>query len=327
MSLVSVLPFAGTLKHWWHETDGEPDRLQFMALKLVEVSAFLGNGLARSFRPSATQRASGDAPAAQPPNAVPEDPTVVVVVPVFCRTAGDVDRVEALLASLNAQTRRCQVVLVDDCSPVCAPSAGAHVINLDRNVGPAAARNKGIERALALGADVVALTDADCVPRADWIASVIAAFHGERRAHAISGATWSKDSSALGRYHERNGTLNGRLLRGQDRLLYGPTCNLSLAAPLAQEIRFDESYRLAASEDIDFCFRANRRGWSILHAPGVVVQHDYGYDGLSRFKKVQRMWNQFQRYSIGERHLLRMHPDYGQVFEGSREISLDARRD
>jgi len=322
LSFVSALPFADTFAYWWRELEGDPGRMRFMTLKALEVSAFLGNRLSRRSR---ARSASCQPLAMVPPkgpNIVSPDSLVVVVVPVYCCTDQDVGLVDSLLEGIARQTRTCRTLLIDDGSPRMASWRGVEVIRLDRNSGPAAARNRGLDRAGELGADVVAFLDADCVPSATWVAELVAAFLAERRAHAISGATWSRDRSALARYQERNGTLNGRRLRGQDRLLYGPTCNLALCGELVRSHRFDESFRIAAAEDIDFCYRAIYRGWSIYHAPDAVVWHDYGYDRLGQVSRVLRLWGQFRRYARGERLLLRKHPEYHRDFEGSSEIPL-----
>jgi len=320
MSFVSALPLLDTLAYWWRKLAGEPGRPWFMALKMIEVSAFLDNRLRHS--------GAGDhAPvraflADRPPNAVPADPSVVVVVPAYCRSREDDQRIRALLDALASQTRGCRALLVDDGSPLRVAARGVEVLRLDGNRGPAAARNCGLARALQLRANVVALTDSDCVPDRGWIEELVSAFRAERRAHAISGATWSLDRSRLGRYHERNGTLNGRQLRGGARLLYGPTCNLALTAELARSIRFDETFRTAAAEDIDFCFRANKSGWAIYHGPRAVVRHDFGYDGPGALASIRKFWRQFRRYARGERQLLRKHPTYCRVFADSAELAL-----
>lgn len=322
MSFVSALPFADTFAYWWRELEGDPGRIRFMTLKALEVSAFLGNHFFRRrtaksvpHAPLATLRPKG-------PNLVSPDARVVVVVPIYCVTDQDVALVDSLLDGIARQTRSCRALLIDDGSPRSVAWRGVEVIRLDRNSGPAAARNRGLDRAVELGADVVAFLDADCVPADSWVAELVAAFVAEPRAHAISGATWSRGASALARYQDRNGTLNGRRLRGQERLLYGPTCNLAVCSELARAHRFDESFRFAAAEDIDFCYRAIYQGWSIYHAPDAVVWHDYGYDRLSRVNRVLRMWRQFRRYARGERQLLRKHPDYHRDFQGSSEIPL-----
>ena len=321
MSFVSVLPFGDTFEHWWFKLAGEPGRLRFMAAKVFEASAFVGAGpllrrLPKSDSPDPTPSAS------RPENTVPADPVVVVVVPVYSRNNEDARRVDALVASLDGQSRPCRTLLVDDGSPHRTAPAGAELIQLGANRGPAAARNRGLERALELDADIVAFTDSDCVTGPAWVESIVRAFHADRRAHAVSGATWSLDRAYLGRYHERNGTLNGRALRGDEGLLYGPTCNFAVCANLARALRFDEGFRTAAAEDIDFCYRARIDGWNIRYAEAAVVRHDYGYDDLGTVGRLLRFWQQFRRYARGARMLLKKHPGYVGAFARSTEISL-----
>ena len=86
---------------------------------------------------------------------------------------------------------------------------------------------------------------------------------------------------------------------------------------------FDPSFPTAAAEDIDFCLRALRQGWSIAHCPQMRVDHDFGYDGLSRRARLRRLWRQFRRYAQGERRLLQAHPGYGALFEASTEIAAE----
>lgn len=321
MSFVSVLPFGDTFEHWWRELDGDPGRLRFMALKTLEASAFMGNRLAHRGRTTVTS--PGQAPIErQPMNAVPDHPVVVVIVPVYCQSQRDARRVDALLRGLETQSYPCHPVLIDDGSPHWQHRSGIEIIQLGRNLGPATARNRGLDRAIEIGAHVVAFTDSDCIPGPGWIRSLVSAFQKDRRAHAISGATWSLDRSSLGRYHERNGTLNGRRLHGEDFLLYGPTCNLAVSAELARGMRFDESFRIAAAEDIDFCYRANLLGWSIHHAERAVVHHNYGYDGVGWVGKFLRFWRQHRRYARGEKLLLKKHPSYVEAFADSTEIPL-----
>lgn len=321
MSFVSVLPFGDTFEHWWFKLAGEPGRLRFMAVKVLEATAFVGAGPVLPHLPKANAL-HPVAQRKQSENTVPADPMVVVVVPVYCRTADDARRVGALVASLAGQSRPCRTVLVDDGSPSWTVPAGVELLQLGENAGPAAARNRGLERALELGADIVAFTDSDCVPGEDWVRSIVAAFQSDRGAHAISGATWSLDDAYLGRYHERNGTLNGRALTEGEGLLYGPTCNFAVCAELARALRFDEAFRTAAAEDIDYCYRARHDGWTVRHAESVVVRHDYGYDDLGTAGGLLRFWRQFRRYARGARLLLEKHPGYVEAFARSSEISL-----
>jgi GT2 family glycosyltransferase len=316
VSLTAALPYGQTLDYWWEKLDGHPARRRFMTIKALEVAAFASNG-----RHNARVSEGADAivfPTVREPEPWPSDPRLAVVVPIHARSAADARMAQRLVERIRAQTLApAQIIVVDDASPWSVELA-AEVIRLPANRGPAHARNVGIHRALAASPAAVALTDMDCVPTVGWLQAAAAHFAEHPLAHGISGRTDAYDQSWLGRYHELNGTLNGRSLG--DGLLYGPTCNLVLRAEVCRDVAFDESFPTAAAEDIDFCLRARLRGWRFEHAAAVRVAHDFGYDGLSKPRKLNRIWRQFRRYAGGERRLLSAHPGYGRLFEVSEEI-------
>ncbi len=317
MSLVSVLPYGETLDYWWEKLAGQPHRRRFMAVKLLEVAAFVPNGrhnarLARDAHPITLPPVRG-------PLAWPSGGRIAVVVPVYARAASDLRMAERLAARLKEQScLASSVIFVDDASPM-PLELDADVVRLDVNGGPAHARNVGIRHALETQPDAIALTDMDCIPDLDWVAAIGRHFAREPGTHILSGRTDAYDRCWLGRYHEVNGTLNGRRL--DDGLLYGPSCNLALRAEVCREVEFDASFPTAAAEDIDLCLRARRRGWRIEHSPEMKVRHDFGYDELPQLARMGRVWRQFRRYAKGERRLLRAHPGYGWLFEASQEIA------
>ncbi len=171
---------------------------------------------------------------------------------------------------------------------VACPLAPAVLVHrLPANRGPAAARNVGLLAAAALGASVVLFLDADCQPAADWVAAMLAA---QAAAPGLVGGCTvaSRPGTPVGMFHDAFGTLNGR--RAPDgSLLYAPSCNLSAnlaslrsaaarggacaretssaggsrcssgSAP-AELLLFDESFRTAAFEDVEFCVRARKAG-------------------------------------------------------------------
>ena len=106
------------------------------------------------------------------------EPTGVVAVVVTYRP--DVAATTVLLRALAPQVDR--VVLVDNGSPPEAVdalraevgAAGGELLALGENRGIAAAQNAGLERALALGATAVLLSDQDSVPAPDMVARLLA---------------------------------------------------------------------------------------------------------------------------------------------------------
>ena len=83
-------------------------------------------------------------------------------------------------------------------------------------------------------------------------------------------------------FHDVCGTLNGRMFK-DGSLLYGCTCNLSIAVDLVP-LSFDESFRSASFEDVDFCVCACKRGIPMTYNKDAVVRHHYdpGIMGLFR---------------------------------------------
>jgi GT2 family glycosyltransferase len=211
--------------------------------------------------------------------------------------------VEALLR----QPEIARVVVVDDAGPVRPPPVGGRVevLSTGWNAGPAAARNRGIERALELGARFVLFTDHDCSCDAGWAAALVGAL--EAGHVAASGVTRSLGSTWLDRYQDFAGALNGRwALPDRETLIYGPSCNLAVRAELLADLRFDERFPTAAGEDYDFCHRLRRRG-TIAFVPAAVVRHDFGYGGTLR--GLPRFLRQVRRYGAADALLWEKHPE------------------
>src|SRR5262245_61424835 len=94
-------------------------------------------------------------------------PFVSVIIPVF----GDVEPLATCLDHLEHQTysRACfEVIVADNGCPDLARAVRGRDVRVVREPKPGsyAARNAGL--AIAAG-EIIAFTDADCLPSADWI--------------------------------------------------------------------------------------------------------------------------------------------------------------
>jgi len=213
----------------------------------------------------------------------------VLIVPCYIRTTWDVDCLLRLLRTVKAQTVPFErVYLVDDASPSnykVEPGLVDH-IHLSSNGGPAKARNVGIERALAFGAQHLMFTDHDCVLDSGWNEQMTRLLKTISFG-AVGGMTYSWGSTLLDYYHDINGTLNGKwLLPGKKELWYMPSLNFGMKAEVAAEFTFDERFPTAAGEDVDLCLRLRSR-YKIGFCPDAKLWHDFGYrstlTGLRRF--------------------------------------------
>ena len=237
---------------------------------------------------------------------------IVLVIPVLVRSARDAAWLARCVSSAATQERLDRILVVDDGSPLRLPvlPPGVEVLRVDVNGGPAAARNRGIDRAIALGARIVLFTDSDCILEPGWAAAMVR-FLDRGQDVAAGGVTRALGSTLLDRYNDFSGALNGRwILPAYRELLYAPTCNLAVRTSALDGLRFDERFRAAAGEDVELCVRLRRVG-SIGLNPAAVVRHDFGYGGAVR--GLRRFASLFAKYAAADALLHATHPELRHV--------------
>ncbi|CAM6019312.1 unnamed protein product [Sphagnum balticum] len=286
-------------------------------------------------------------------------PTVVVVIPVYVRTLQQRKEVLELVTSLANQTYKpAQVLLVDDASPLQWYNIGTSVmpaqcggekqaeevaasvklpegfklIKCPKNHGPAAARSLGLGLAMTEHqAQIVNFIDSDCEADIHWVEAMVKAHYkelvksktsaeGTMIGAILSGVTYAYGNTAVDKFHDHYGTLNGRIKINGEGLLYGPSCNISIriCKKLISEVGgFDESFPKAAFEDVDFCVRANKCGILTQCAKDAKVWHKYGVS-------LPQLFRMFQRYGASEWAVLERHPEYMELYGASYHIPAQA---
>ncbi|KAG9293891.1 hypothetical protein G9A89_019229 [Geosiphon pyriformis] len=284
--------------------------------------------------------------------------TVAVIVPTLLNTEKDMSQLKRLLESLAWQSRVPNIVIVvDDGSKLIYKESeirpdgydlSIEVLRLKINMGPAAARNRGVRLATKYNPLLVMFTDHDCIPESDWIQVGINAFCQSKQTFGnenfiLSGQTRSYENTWFDFYHNIFGTLNGRYLpHDNNSLLYGTTCNLAIPFCLALRVPFEEDFKNAGFEDIDLCVRARKMGARTWFVVDMKVIHDFGYLGPPKVEKddgelitaqegnweqfkrffhnLRRFWLQFCRYGEWEPLMNAKHPEYIDWFNVSKEI-------
>lgn len=196
-------------------------------------------------------------------------PLVSVVVPVLDGGRGLADCLDALQHQRGAP--EFEVVVVDNGSrDGSADLARTHpvspVVVDERRRGSYAARNAGIR--VATG-ELLAFTDADCLPAADWVARGAAALGtspvvGGRvsPARSLAPSTWERYDSAV--YLRQADLVN---LQG-----YAATANLWVRAQALERVgHFDP--QLLSSGDLEWGHRAAAAGLPTAYREDVVVVH------------------------------------------------------
>ena len=160
--------------------------------------------------------------------------------------------------------------------------------------GQVAALNAGLE---ATTGEIIAITDDDTIPRADWIARIEAHFRADSRLGGVGG----RDV-----VHTPDGVLEGQRsvvgkvqwfgrLVGNHHLAspFQPSAdvlkgaNMAYRARAVGDLRFDSVLRGAGAQvcnDLAFSLAVKGRGWRLLYDPQVAVDH---YPAV-RFDRDQR---------------------------------------
>lgn len=200
---------------------------------------------------------------------------VTVVVPVRDRER----QLDRLLGSLPVGL---PVVVVDDASVdrrgtrLVAESYGARWVGLDHNVGPAAARDRGLRE---VATPFVAFVDSDVEPRAGWLGTLRRHLDDPALALVaprVLGSDPGAGKGWLDRYEQARSSLDlgaePAAVRIRGRVAYLPSACL-LARVSALGDGFDPDLR--CGEDVDLVWRLLRAGWRVRYEPAAVVRHDH----------------------------------------------------
>jgi GT2 family glycosyltransferase len=207
-----------------------------------------------------------------------DEPTFTVVIPTYGRP-DLLARCLGALARIDPPDGGFEVIVVDDGSPdrldpVVSDYAGSMALRLcrKRNGGPASARNLGAR--VARG-DWLAFLDDDCVPKPGWLRGFEAARTNEPGGAAGGGIT-TTDCDTI--YSVASNLLLTYLYDYYNRPgapgHFYATANLACSRQTFLEVGgFDETFRIAAAEDRDFCDRWVEHGHAICYSPEALVDH------------------------------------------------------
>ncbi|MFI1212959.1 mycofactocin biosynthesis glycosyltransferase MftF [Streptomyces sp. NPDC020802] len=231
------------------------------------------------------------------------DPRYTVVVPVRDR-ARQLDR---LLGSVGT---RSPVVVVDDASrrpgdvAAVAVRHGARLVRLPTNLGPAGARNAGLQ---LVTTPYVVFADSDVVLAPETVPTLLRHFTDPRVAMAVPrivGLPTAGSSSWIGRYEEARSSLDlGRHPAG-----VRPGTPVSWASTACVVARVDAlgdgfDATLRVGEDVDLCWRLVEQGRRVRYEPTVEAAHEHRV----------RLADWFLRkavYGTGAGPLAQRHPRY-----------------
>jgi mycofactocin system glycosyltransferase len=209
------------------------------------------------------------------------DPTYQPTVSVVVTVRNEADHIGACLDALEELVYpEYEVLVVDDSSTdgtrsiIKSHPCQPRLIELgepDSPIGIGAARNEGVA---AANNEVVALTDADCRPRPDWLAELVPVLGVS---DVVGGRVRPATETGASAYEAVNSSLDmgsrAARIRRDGRTPYLPTANLLTRTTVAETVGFPNRN---VAEDVKFCWTALEQGYDVVYEPEGVVDHDYG---------------------------------------------------
>lgn len=206
--------------------------------------------------------------------------TVAAVVPHWNRR----DLLEELLPTICAQTVPFdEVIVVDngstDGSAETASRAGARVVRFEKNLGFAAAVNRGIE---AAGADWIAILNNDVTLDSAWLANLLAASDGNSFVtgkilrygdHSIIDGMFDEISRGACAYRCGFGNADSEVWNQPRRVRFAPMTAALFRRELFREVGLLDERFGSYLEDVDFGLRAALAGRTGSYVPAAVAYH------------------------------------------------------
>lgn len=244
------------------------------------------------------------------------NPSVSVIVPVL----NGEDVLGDCLRALEAQTYAgaVEVVVINDgstdhTSEVARSFAGVKLIEQE-NRGRAAARNRGVAES---SGTIIAFTDADCVPRPDWLEKLLPRLGEHDRRGIVGGSITIPPVCNLWQRLDHQAWAHSI---GPDTpagpTLFGSTASMCLLRSVFEEVGgFDD--RLRGSEDSDLAFRIHSAGYENFFEPAAVVEHHHPRTTMASFLRQRFNYGRWTIQTVLKHKPL---PPYSRMFPNSRVL-------
>ena len=218
-------------------------------------------------------------------------PLVSVIIPVY----NDGERLRLCLEALAQQTYSCdrfEIIVVDNGSdataniPEIVEQFEGVIAEFESTPGSYAARNQGIS--VAQG-EIIAFTDADCIPAPNWIEQGVAYLQGTSNCGLVGGEIeifWREPSqpSTIELYES---ILAFRQQDCIEKHHYSVTANLFTFKKVINAVGMFNS-QLKSNGDIEWGNRIYAQGYQQVYADDVLVKHPAVYSFGQLRKKVIR---------------------------------------
>lgn len=223
-----------------------------------------------------------------------------IIIPAY-NSEKTVDLCLQALLSQSVPRELYEIILVDDGST----DATAEIVqpypviyHYQKNTGPAAARNQGVE--LAKG-EIVLFTDSDCVPDHCWIQEMASPFIKNPKISGVKGAYKTKQRGLTARFAQAEFEDRFTLLEKSAFIDMVDTYSAAFKREVFLKAGgFDPSFPVANNEDTELSYRLVSAGHLFVFNPSAFVYHTHP-DTLKKYLKI-KFWRGYWRIVVYARY-------------------------
>lgn len=212
---------------------------------------------------------------------------VSVVVPVF----NGRETIAACLESLLKQElprEGLEIIVVDDGSrdgtlAVVSKYPSVRVVSQPRNMGPAAARNRGAQEAIG---EIILFTDADCVPGENWVADMVRSFEDDPGVTGVKGVYRTRQLDLTARFVQLEFEFKYERMKRRETIAFIDTYSAGYRRQVFLESGgFHTGFPVASTEDIELSFRLASKGYRMVFNPRAYVYHQHPASWIDYMKR------------------------------------------
>jgi len=228
-------------------------------------------------------------------------PKITVIIPAYNAEKTIKKTLDAVL-SQDLSKNRFEIIVVNDGSTdntkkIVSKFKKVKLVSI-KHSGPAVARNRGAK--VAKG-EIIAFTDADCVPKNDWLKNLISPFKKSETVGVAGTYETLNKNQFMARFIGYEIEQRHESMKKLASIDFVGTYNCAYRKSIFRKIYgFDESFLVASGEDPELSFRMKKAGHKIVFRPKAIVLHSHP-DTLKKYLK-QKYNRAFWKVFLYKRH-------------------------
>jgi glycosyltransferase involved in cell wall biosynthesis len=203
-------------------------------------------------------------------------PAISVIIPAKNAQNTLDDCLKAVMSQDNFRIEKdYEIIVVDDGSTddtrKIAERVGVYVISQE-NKGPASARNSGVN--LARG-EIIAFTDADCIPARDWLVKLTSVFSDPQVA-GVRGVYATTEKKIISRFVQAEYAFKYERTKKYKVIDFIDTYSAAYRRQIfVDNAGFNEIFPVPSVEDQELSFRLSTKGFKLVFKPDAIVYHQH----------------------------------------------------